>query len=103
MAKICFFSWPIYSHVKNSNIIVEELVKKGNEVYYFGDEKFRYLTEEIGIKFIPYDISSKLNMFSLFNSKYKKLQKIRSITNKDVFLNLLNYNVSVKLSFIIYM
>lgn len=99
MCNICFLSWPIYSHVKNSLPIVEELINTGNKVFYFGDEKFKYLTDGLDITFIPYNVSKKLLAFKYFNLKYRKVSKVKEINTKKELLDFIKLQCEFKIEF----
>jgi MGT family glycosyltransferase len=55
MATTAFFSIPLYSHIKVSLSIVEELVRRGERVFYYATEEFRPQIERTGAIFCRYE------------------------------------------------
>ncbi|MEO8481398.1 MAG: macrolide family glycosyltransferase [Acidobacteriota bacterium] len=54
MARAIFFSLPLHGHVNPSLPLVRELVRRGDEVVYFGTDRFRAAIEATGARFRPY-------------------------------------------------
>ena len=61
MSRIVFFCIPAYGHTNPTIGVVKELVKRGNEVYYYSFEIFRDMIEDAGANFISCD-GYELNM-----------------------------------------
>lgn len=61
MSRIVFFCIPAYGHTNPTIGVVKELVKRGNEVYYYSFEMFRDMIEDAGANFISCD-GYELNM-----------------------------------------
>lgn len=99
MVKICFLSWPIYSHVKNSRNIVEKLIEKGYKIYYFGDKKFKYLLNDLHIEFIDYHVRNKLLKLKFTNFKYVKLKKIKQINTEKELIDFIKLQCEFKIDF----
>lgn len=58
--KIVIVSWAHYSHTTATIPLVNELLKQGHEIYYFGKEKFDYLfPQNKFIKYIPYCVNQE--------------------------------------------
>ncbi|WP_025026293.1 macrolide family glycosyltransferase [Caldalkalibacillus mannanilyticus] len=55
MNKIAFFSIPAHGHTNPTLPVVEELVNRGHEVWYYSFLEFKEKIERIGAKFIPCD------------------------------------------------
>ncbi len=55
MSKIVFFSIPAYGHTNPTIAVVDELVKRGHEVWYYSFYEFQEKIENAGAKFIPCD------------------------------------------------
>lgn len=55
MSKIVFFSIPAYGHTNPTIAVVDELVKRGHEVWYYSFYEFQEKIENTGAKFIPCD------------------------------------------------
>ncbi|WP_338453037.1 glycosyltransferase [Niallia oryzisoli] len=55
MSKIVFFSIPAHGHTNPTIPVVAELVKNGNEVWYYSFKEFQEKIEGAGAKFIPCD------------------------------------------------
>lgn len=63
MSKIVFFCIPAHGHTNPTLGVVEELVKRGHEVWYYSYTPFREKIESLGAKFIAcddYDTEQKL-------------------------------------------
>ncbi|KHD37030.1 glycosyl transferase [Clostridium acetobutylicum] len=54
MSKVLFMNFPGYGHVNPTLGLVDELVKRGEEVYYFCTDEFKESIEAAGAKFISY-------------------------------------------------
>ncbi|URZ07728.1 macrolide family glycosyltransferase [Clostridium felsineum] len=54
MSKVLFMNFPAYGHVNPTLGLVDELVKRGEEVYYFCTDEFKESIEKTGAKFISY-------------------------------------------------
>lgn len=64
MSKIVFFCIPAHGHTNPTLGVVDELVKRGHEVWYYSYTPFREKIESLGAKFIAcddYDIEQKLD------------------------------------------
>lgn len=55
MSKIVFFCIPAYGHTNPTLGVVQELVRKGNEVYYYSFQEFKELIENTGAHFVGCD------------------------------------------------
>jgi MGT family glycosyltransferase len=55
MSKIAFFSIPAHGHTNPTIAVVDELVKRGHEVWYYSFYEFQEKIENAGAKFIPCD------------------------------------------------
>ncbi|MCQ1530490.1 macrolide family glycosyltransferase [Lutispora saccharofermentans] len=55
MSKIVFFSIPAYGHTNPTIAVVDELVKRGHEVWYYSFSMFQNNIEKAGAKFISCD------------------------------------------------
>lgn len=55
MSKIVFFSIPAYGHTNPTIAVVDELVKRGNKVWYYSFNIFQEKLESVGAKFISCD------------------------------------------------
>jgi MGT family glycosyltransferase len=55
MSKIVFFSIPAHGHTNPTIPVVEELVNRGHEVWYYSFKEFEEKIESAGAKFIPCD------------------------------------------------
>lgn len=55
MSKIVFFNIPAHGHTNPTIAVVDELVKRGNEVWYYSFYEFQEKIENVGAKFIPCD------------------------------------------------
>ncbi len=64
MAKYVFLSMPAYGHVNPTFAVVQELVKRGQEVIYYLPEQFRDAVQATGAVFRSYESKLK-NMSSL--------------------------------------
>lgn len=53
MSKIVFFNIPAYGHTNPTIAVVDELVKRGHEVWYYSFHEFKDKIENAGAKFIP--------------------------------------------------
>lgn len=63
MSKIVFFCIPAHGHTNPTLEVVDELVKRGHEVWYYSYTPFREKIESLGAKFIAcddYDTEQKL-------------------------------------------
>lgn len=54
MSKIIFLNIPAYGHVNPTLPVVQELVRRGEQVIYYNTDEFRALTEQTGAEFHPY-------------------------------------------------
>lgn len=54
MAKFVFLNIPAYGHVNPTLAVVQELVRRGEEVVYYLPEEFRATIEALGATFRPY-------------------------------------------------
>ena len=64
MSKIVFFCIPAHGHTNPTLGVVEELVKRGHEVWYYSYNNFRDKIEAKGAKFVScddYDMEQKLD------------------------------------------
>lgn len=64
MSKIVFFCIPAHGHTNPTLGVVDELVKRGHEVWYYSYTPFREKIENLGAKFVAcddYDLEQKLN------------------------------------------
>ncbi|MCQ4924364.1 hypothetical protein NE686_14775 [Tissierella carlieri] len=55
MSKIVFFSIPAHGHTNPTIAVVDGLVKRGHEVWYYSFYEFQEKIENAGAKFIPCD------------------------------------------------
>ncbi|AUN10875.1 macrolide family glycosyltransferase [Clostridium botulinum] len=55
MSKIVFFSIPAHGHTNPTIAVVDELVRRGHEVWYYSFYEFQEKIETAGAKFIPCD------------------------------------------------
>lgn len=55
MSKIVFFNIPAYGHTNPTLAVVEELVKRGHEVWYYSFSMFQDKIQRAGAKFISCD------------------------------------------------
>lgn len=55
MSKIVFFNIPAHGHTNPTLAVVEELVQRGHEVWYYSFAEFKEKIQETGAKFIPCD------------------------------------------------
>ena len=55
MSKMVFFNIPAYGHTNPTISVVDELVKRGHEVWYYSFYEFQEKIENVGAKFIPCD------------------------------------------------
>lgn len=55
MSRIVFFSIPAYGHTNPTIPVVEELVNRGHEVWYYSFKEFEEKIESVGAKFIQCD------------------------------------------------
>jgi UDP:flavonoid glycosyltransferase YjiC (YdhE family) len=55
MANVLFFNFPGEGHVNPTIALVEELVKKGEELVYYCIEEYRNKIEKTGALFRPYE------------------------------------------------
>lgn len=99
MKNVFFLSWPIYSHVKNSIPIIEELLSLNYKIFYFGDEKFKYLLENLDIKFISYNVKRKLDIFSILNKEFREIGKIKEIKDTEEFFRFVKLQCICKIKF----
>lgn len=63
MSKIAFFCIPAFGHTNPTLAVVEELVNRGHEVWYFSYDMFKEKIESAGARYIScdnYDIQMKL-------------------------------------------
>lgn len=64
MSKIVFFCIPAHGHTNPTLGVVDELVKRGHEVWYYSYTPFREKIENLGAKFIAcddYDVEQKID------------------------------------------
>lgn len=54
MSKTVFFSLPAHGHVNPSLSLVEELVKRGEQVVYYTSSEFKHKVEQVGAQFRDY-------------------------------------------------
>jgi MGT family glycosyltransferase len=54
MGKVLFFNYPGEGHVNPTSALVEELIKKGEEIVYYCIEEYRNKIEKTGSTFRPY-------------------------------------------------
>ncbi len=62
MAKVIFFNVPGYGHINPTLPVVEELVHRGEEVIYYGTERFREKIERTGSIFRHYPRMDDANL-----------------------------------------
>jgi UDP:flavonoid glycosyltransferase YjiC (YdhE family) len=55
MGKVLFFNFPGEGHVNPTIALVEELVKKGEDVVYYCVEEYKNKIEKTGALFRPYE------------------------------------------------
>lgn len=55
MSKVLFINGPAYGHINPTLPLVEELIRRGEEVTYFCTEEFRNIIENSGAEFRSYD------------------------------------------------
>src|SRR5690554_4342532 len=55
MSKIVFFNIPAHGHTNPTIAVVDELVKRGNEVWYYSFSMFQDKIAKTGAKFIQCD------------------------------------------------
>src|SRR5579872_1234947 len=66
MAKYVFLDMPAYGHVNPTLAVVQELVKRGQEVIYYLPEKFKEAVQATGAVFRSYE--TKLGSASIRNA-----------------------------------
>jgi MGT family glycosyltransferase len=54
MARLVYFSFPAHGHVNPTLPVMRELIRRGEQVSYFGAERFRLGVTETGARFRPY-------------------------------------------------
>jgi MGT family glycosyltransferase len=54
MGRIVYFSFPAHGHVNPTLPVIRELIRGGQQVAYYGTEKFRLAIEGTGALFCPY-------------------------------------------------
>ncbi len=57
--KICFLNMPARGHVNPTLAVVQELVRRGQEVSYYLTEEFRNVVQATGAVFQPYESKLK--------------------------------------------
>lgn len=55
MAKVLIFNFPGEGHINPTIALVEELIKRGEEVIYYCVEEYRSKIENTGALFRPYE------------------------------------------------
>lgn len=55
MSKIAFFCIPVFGHTNPTLEVVKELIKRGNEVWYYSCNMMKERIEATGAKFISCD------------------------------------------------
>ncbi len=55
MAKVLMFNFPGEGHVNPTLALIEELVKRGEEVVYYCVEEYKEKIEKTGALFRPYE------------------------------------------------
>src|SRR6478752_1914633 len=71
MGKVLFFNFPGEGHVNPTIALVEELVKKGEDVVYYCIEEYKSKIEKTGALFRPYK-----NFLHNINTKKRMTEKI---------------------------
>lgn len=70
MAKVLMFNFPGEGHVNPTLALIEELVKRGEEVVYYCVEEYRGEIEKTGASFRPYEnFLAKVDMLERVNGK----------------------------------
>ncbi|TBX45781.1 macrolide family glycosyltransferase [Bacillus thuringiensis] len=70
MAKVLMFNFPGEGHINPTIAVVEELIKRGEEVIYYCVEEYRSKIENTGALFRPYEnFISKIDMVKRMNGQ----------------------------------
>ncbi|MGK0532888.1 macrolide family glycosyltransferase [Bacillus sp. 'calajunan'] len=70
MAKVLMFNFPGEGHVNPTLALIEELVKRGEEVVYYCVEEYKGKIEKTGASFRPYEnFLEKVDMLERMNGK----------------------------------
>ena len=54
MGRIVYFSFPAHGHINPTLPVIRELVRRKQQVVYYGTERFRQAIQDIGALFYPY-------------------------------------------------
>ena len=76
--KILIVNFPYFGHTIPTLDIAEELQKRGHEVGYINEERWRKEIERRGLKFIPYDYFSA-------GKEYGKIKELKITSNIHIF------------------
>ncbi|PKJ52546.1 macrolide family glycosyltransferase [Bacillus sp. SN10] len=86
MAKVLMFNFPGEGHVNPTLALIEELVKRGEEVIYYCVEEYKGKIEKTGASFRPYEnFLEKVDMLERMNGKINPsellLHMVKSMDN----------------------
>ncbi|CCW05415.1 TPA: glycosyl transferase [Bacillus cereus] len=86
MAKVLMFNFPGEGHVNPTLALIEELVKRGEEVVYYCVEEYKGKIEKTGASFRPYEnFLEKVDMLERMNGKINSsellLHMVKSMDN----------------------
>ncbi|MBR9654023.1 MULTISPECIES: macrolide family glycosyltransferase [Bacillus] len=86
MAKVLMFNFPGEGHVNPTLALIEELVKRGEEVVYYCVEEYKGKIEKTGASFRPYEnFLEKVDMLERMNGKINPsellLHMVKSMDN----------------------
>ncbi|MBJ3791725.1 glycosyl transferase, partial [Bacillus sp. OA1] len=95
MAKVLMFNFPGEGHINPTIALVEELIKRGEEVIYYCVEKYRSKIENTGALFRPYEnfisqidmvkrMSGQIDSQELLLHMVKSMDKIIEIILEEV-------------------
>ncbi|MEE3960168.1 glycosyl transferase [Bacillus cereus] len=95
MAKVLMFNFPGEGHINPTTALVEELIKRGEEVIYYCVEKYRSKIENAGALFRPYEnfilqidmvkrMSRQIDSQELLLHMVKSMDKIIEIILEEV-------------------
>ena len=90
MARGLFLAFPGHGHVNPTIGLVNELIRKGDEIIYICSEEFRSKFENTGAKFIGFDLD--LSDFDLDLSDFDGKNTIDNMGERflKIFKNILN-------------
>src|SRR5580698_1441895 len=54
MARIVYFSFPAQGHINPTLPVIRELASRGEEIFYFGTQRFANMIRAAGARFCPY-------------------------------------------------